>query len=555
MIKARCRLFSRCNVIPGSYGSGTSRLQGSAALVTEAGARIDTSTVFSFVAASHAAKQLPVGAESGPKVLNLRGGKTDMSILDKPQFKRPPLMLPALGVPYPMTRSDRVPARRYYDPEFYAAECELLWPRVWQMACFLAEIPNPGDYVTYEILDRSIIVVRADDMTVRAFHNSCRHRGVELVVDRGNAKSGFTCPFHGWCYGLDGSNTFLYQPDLFEESNRRIEDVALAPCRVETLGGSAFITLDDNAPPLQTCIEPYGAYQEMWKVDGLWPEWWLSCRMPVNWKLAMEAFMEGYHVMQTHPQLYTGTNRNVYRELGQARSEETLARDRAGKGELDSRSFIQSQIDNLRLLSVGMAGMTHEKDIRVAEGLVGLQLPNDVGEAAKVWTRALNQAVMAWNEAQGIDMPDLDHIMTSPLHTYVEFVFPHFFILPTFSSASAYRIRPLGPEECLFDLWSLTRYPPGQQPLAPPLPTPMAPDDPRWPPIPAQDYSNLPRQQRGLHAVGFEYMRLSDKVEGLISNYQRLIDGFLAGLPHEQLVPAMHQVTGAFDIETRDIGI
>ncbi len=478
-----------------------------------------------------------------------------MTILDKPQFNRPPLVLPALEVPYPMTRSDRVPVRRYYDPEFYAAECELLWPRVWQMACFLAEIPNPGDYVTYEILDRSIIVVRADDMTVRAFHNSCRHRGVELVVDRGNVKSGFTCPFHGWCYGLDGSNTFLYQPDLFEESNRHVEDVALAPCRVETLGGSAFITLDDNAPPLRTCIEPYGAYQDMWKVDGLWPEWWLSCRMPVNWKLAMEAFMEGYHVMQTHPQLYTGANRNVYRELGQARSEEALARDRAGTGEVDSRSFIQAQVDNLRLLSVGMAGMTHEKDIRVAEGLVGLQLPNDLGEAAKVWTRALNQAVMAWNEAQGIEMPDLDYIMTSPLHTYVEFVFPHFFILPTFSSASAYRIRPLGPEECLFDLWSLTRYPPGQQPLAPPRPTPMAPDDPRWPPIPAQDYSNLPRQQRGLHAVGFEYMRLSDKVEGLISNYQRLIDGFLAGLPHEQLVPAMRQVTGSFDIETRDIGI
>jgi hypothetical protein len=83
----------------------------------------------------------------------------------------------------------------------------------------------------------------------------------------------------------------------------------------------------------------------------------------------------------------------------------------------------------------------------------------------------------------------------------------------------------------------------------------MGPDDPRWPPIPAQDYSNLPRQQRGLHAVGFDYMRLSDRVEGLVSNYQRLIDGFLAGLPDEQLVPAIQRVIGSFDIETRDIGI
>jgi phenylpropionate dioxygenase-like ring-hydroxylating dioxygenase large terminal subunit len=480
-----------------------------------------------------------------------------MTMIDKPQHKKAPLTLPALAAPYPMTRTDRVPAKRYYDPEFYAAECELLWPRVWQMACFLAEIPNPGDYVTYEILDKSVIIVRAEDMTVRAFHNSCRHRGVELVVDRGNARSGFTCPFHGWCYGLDGANTFLYQPDLFEESNRRIEDLALVPCRVETMAGCAFITLDNSAPPLQESLGSYVEFQDMWKVDGLWPEWWLACRLPVNWKLAMEAFMEGYHLMQTHPQLYVPTlGRDVYREFDQSRIEQMHARQAVGASQgFDAQAFIQFQINYMRLLSVGMAGMTHERDIRVAEGLMGLDLPNDAGEASKVWTKTVNDAIVAWNTAQGIDMPDLNGILTSPLHTYVEFVFPHFFILPTFSSASAYRIRPFGPEECLFELWSLTRYPPGQEPPAPPRPTPMGPDDPRWPPIPAQDYSNLPRQQRGLHGVGFEYMRLSDKVEGLISNYQRLIDGFLAGLPHQELLPATQRVTGSFDIDTRDIGI
>jgi hypothetical protein len=64
-------------------------------------------------------------------------------------------------------------------------------------------------------------------------------------------------------------------------------------------------------------------------------------------------------------------------------------------------------------------------------------------------------------------------------------------------------------------------------------------DDPRWPPIPAQDFSNLPRQQQGLHGRGFEYMRLSEQIEGHISNYQRLIDGYLAGLPHNRLVEAL----------------
>ena len=67
-------------------------------------------------------------------------------------------------------------------------------------------------------------------------------------------------------------------------------------------------------------------------------------------------------------------------------------------------------------------------------------------------------------------------------------------------------------------------------------------DDPRWPPIPAQDFSNLPRQQKGLHAKSFDYMRLSSGLEGHISNFERTVDGFLADLPHERLVPALQKV-------------
>jgi phenylpropionate dioxygenase-like ring-hydroxylating dioxygenase large terminal subunit len=487
-----------------------------------------------------------------------------VTTLDKPQYQKPqflraPLELPALPVPYAMTRTDRVPARRYYDLEFYAMENELLWPRVWQMACYLAEIPNPGDYATYEILDKSIIVVRVDETTVRAFHNACRHRGVEVVKEgHGNVRSGFICPFHGWCYGLDGANTFLYQPDLFDESNRRPEDIALVPCRVETWGGCAFINLDDNAPPLLECIGAYADFHDVWKVEGLWPEWWVSCRMPVNWKLAMEAFMEGYHVMQTHPQLYPKTgNRNVYMDLNAPSEDpETRIRQKLGlAGQFDPRQFIQEQIHSMRTLSIGMAGMTHEKDVRIAEGLSNLELPDNVPDAVRVWNKTLNEAVMDWHTSQGIDMPDLNFITNSGMVLGVEFCFPHYFMLPTYSSSSAYRIRPLGPEECLFELWSLTRYPPGQQPPAPPRPIPMLPDDPRWPPIPAQDYSNLPIQQKGLHAVGFEYMRLSNRIEGMIANYQRLIDGYLAGLPYEKLVPAMQQVHGWINAEPHDLGL
>jgi hypothetical protein len=104
------------------------------------------------------------------------------------------------------------------------------------------------------------------------------------------------------------------------------------------------------------------------------------------------------------------------------------------------------------------------------------------------------------------------------------------------------------------EIWSLTRYPEGSEPRERPTPpTPKPPDDPSWPPIPAQDFSNIPKQQKGLHNRGFEYMRLAADVEGLISNFERTVDGFLAGLPYDKLVPAMRTTNRTIDIPVADI--
>src|SRR5690349_9669628 len=164
---------------------------------------------------------------------------------------------PALPVPYAMTVRDRAPKQRYFDPDFYALEADRLWPRVWQMACRLEEIPEPGDFVEYEILDQSVIVLRADDGSVRAFQNACRHRGVKVVEGRGSVTSaGFTCPFHGWCYGQDGTNTHVPQKRMFDEHNLQAGDIDLTPVRCELWGACAWINLDDDAPPLRDSIEP-----------------------------------------------------------------------------------------------------------------------------------------------------------------------------------------------------------------------------------------------------------------------------------------------------------
>ncbi len=445
----------------------------------------------------------------------------------------------ALPVPYAMEVPDRAPKERYFDPDFYAMECELLWPRVWQMACRLEEIPSARDFVEYEILDQSIIVVRSDELEVRAFQNACRHRGVKVVEGRGTCESGFTCPFHGWCYGLDGMNTHVTQRKTFAEHNLAPEDINLTPVRCEVWGGCVWINLDDDAPPLRQCIEPFASIADAWQMESLRAEKWYACRLPVNWKLAQEAFVEQYHVVETHPELVIPGR--------------LPPRDGAT---FDPRRFVDAEIHYLHVMSDGMDGMVHANDVRIAESLRDIDLPADPVPAIAAWQRALNDAIVSWYRAEGCAIPDLNELETKGINEPMGYCFPHFFLLPMYSSASSYRFRPLGPEETLMEIWSLARFPEGRDPEPLPPPEVWESDDPRWPPIPAQDFSNLPRQQQGLHERGFEYMRLSERAEGHISNFERTVDGFLAGRPYEQLLPALRAVNvNPLEMPIVDLGL
>jgi phenylpropionate dioxygenase-like ring-hydroxylating dioxygenase large terminal subunit len=432
---------------------------------------------------------------------------------------------PALPVPYAMELPDRARKQRYSEPDFFRLEAERLWSRTWQMACRLEEIPRPHDYATYEILDQSVVLVRTEDLGVTSFQNACRHRGVAIADAPGTCESGFTCPFHGWCYGPDGKNTFVSKRSSFSAHNLRPDDLDLRPVRCEVWGGCAWINLDDEAPPLRPCIEPFATVMDAWKLEAMHPEWWYSIRLPVNWKLAEEAFMEQYHVIEAHPQLVD--------------PKRFPARD---PGAFDPHTWLDAEIRYLHTMSEGMAGMVHASDVRVAEGLRDIELPAEPGPAIETWNLAFNEAVVRWHRDQGHVLPDLNELEAAGMNQPMGYCFPHFFVLPMYSSASSYRFRPLGPEETLMEIWSLTRFPEDHEPPPPTPPEAWACDDPRVPPIPQQDFSNLPRQQLGLHTKGFEYMRFSEQIEGGIANFERTVDGFLAGLPHEQLAPALRLV-------------
>lgn len=446
-------------------------------------------------------------------------------------------------VPHRVENPELIPAERYYDPQFFELEKQHLWPRVWQMACRLEEIPEVGDYTVYDILDRSVIVVNTKD-GVKAFQNACRHRGVQLAEGPGNCgKKGFICPFHGWRWNAEGTCTFVFGKDIFNQDLLEPAEINLAPVRTEFWAGCAFINFDDNAPSLRDTLGPVATRLDARHVDKLKMDWWYGTVLPTNWKLAMEAFQEGYHVMRTHPQLFDIMPSSQYGPDAEGPPMNKIA---------DGRAAVATMIDFYGCISTGMAGMVHPTEMTVLEKLRDMEVPEDPMAAIGAFMVRAQEEITKDGLERGAPMFDIPSTNAAHPFSDVEFMFPHFFLLPSFAAMSSYRIRPLTPETCFFEIWSLGLRPEGEKFDTPKTPTILPYDSPDYPEIPMQDYANLPRQQKGLH--NFSHMRLSREQEGMVSNYQRLIDGYLAGLPQEALTKATNVVNSGYNAPILDIG-
>lgn len=450
------------------------------------------------------------------------------------------------SVPFLISDPQLIPAERYYDETFFRLEQEKLWPHVWQMACRLEEIPEVGDYTEYTILDRSVIIVRTKT-GVKAFHNACRHRGVRLASEPGNcAKTGFVCPFHGWRWNMDGANTFVFGRQIFDEALLAHAEIDLKPCRIDFWAGCAFINFDDTVPGLREYLGPVAERMESRNADKLKMDWWYATVLPTNWKLAMEAFQEGYHLMRTHPQLHALSVGGM-----------TFGTDESGmvpNRHLSSQEAVETTLEFLQRLSSGMGGMIHESELAAVEKLRDMELPEDPGQAMMMFYGRAGDEITKDALARGAPMFDINKVAAEVEFHSVEFMFPHFFLLPFFGAMSSYRIRPLTPETCLFEIWSLVIRPEDEPYDTPRKPIFLPYDSEEFPEVPRQDYSNLPLQQLGLHAGGFTHMRLSNQFEGMISNYQRLIDGYLAGVDQEALARGTQIVNSGYDAPILDLG-
>lgn len=448
-------------------------------------------------------------------------------------------------VPHRITNPELIPTQRYYDEAFFQLEKERLWPHMWQMACRLEEIPDVGDYTVYTIFDHSVLMLHTPN-GVKAYKNACRHRGVRLAHGPGHCGAeGLVCPFHGWRWNAEGHNTFVFGRQIFSEDLLERAEIDLAPVRVEFWAGCAFINFDDNAPSLREFLGPVVDRMDARHADNLKMDWWCGTILPTNWKLAMEAFQEGYHTMQTHPQLFQ-VSPNATKTFGPRADGLPLNED------LDASQTIGMSVDFMAKIGEGMDGMVHKTEIAVLERMRAMEVPDDPAIASQMFYSRAYQDVTDDARKRGAPMFDLLTVAQEQEFHAVEFMFPHYFLLPMLGAMSSYRIRPLTAETCLFEIWSLVIRPDDEPYETPSEPTMLPYNSPDFPEIPRQDYYNLPLQQRGLHDI--EHMRLSRESEGMLSNYQRLIDGYLAKLDRDLLTRAGQIVNSGFEAPILDIG-
>lgn len=196
-----------------------------------------------------------------------------------------------------------VPMEPYRSPAFYELERERVFRRSWLMMCRVEELPITGSFVVkqVEVCDASVVITRAKDGNVRAFHNVCSHRGNQVVLDESGTASRFVCRYHNWTYGNDGS--LIGIPDERNFFGVDKKKCGLTPIACDVWEGFVFINL--MTEPEVTLAEFLGDFGEHMKgIPYLAAEHAVVfvAELDCNWKVVSDAFSESYHIPAIHPQ-------------------------------------------------------------------------------------------------------------------------------------------------------------------------------------------------------------------------------------------------------------
>ena len=434
---------------------------------------------------------------------------------------------------------DFVPRGRYVDRTFLELEYERLFTRIWQMACREEEVPAVGSFLEYTIGDQSFLIVRVAPDEIRAYYNACIHRGARLGRGTGRVKE-LRCPFHGWRYALDGRCTFIHLEEEF--APRPAAEKRLREVRCERWGGWVFINPDPAAPPLLEWLDPIPQLVGPWRLEEMRYLWHKRTILPANWKTAIDAFIEGYHTPGTHPQYSrfkegtapstrpldpsefkdgmwtpTLTYRNHSRFIFGIRELGEVGRPHAPVSAEALANNVIYHVDQLRSLNTSH----DERAVRelLEKGIAPGE--NPYPEFVRLRRKHTEAAGVRWVELS----PEQLDAGQGDWH-----VFPTLVILLEAGCALGYRSLPNGldPDSCIFDVWSIERFPEGKAPHV------ELEFFERWEEgdfggVLEQDFRNMSDVTAGLHQRGFAGHWINQKQETSVHNAHRIADRFLFG--------------------------
>jgi phenylpropionate dioxygenase-like ring-hydroxylating dioxygenase large terminal subunit len=425
-----------------------------------------------------------------------------------------------------------LPAEAYISEEYARAEGDKLWSKVWQHAGRVEEIPEVGSFITYEVGRDSILIVRTAPDTIKAYHNVCSHRGRQLIDTppgangaRGKRKM-FVCGFHGWRYDLDGNCTFkLDEQDwkgVLTEDRTHLNEV-----KVDTWGGWLYINMDPDCVSLREYLEPAASILDPFDFSKMRYKWRQWVIFDCNWKTALEAFMEPYHVEGTHPQLVAYGNTYAWSKAHglhgvsgfderdpSLRNKQSNTITRAGKGK-DARVSIYA-LQNEIYTTVNYASTT-ETLVNAAKRLVD-ELPEET--PAQDVIRHWLASARADDAKRGVIWPTITPEQMAEAGLAWS-VFPNMSILHGITFALCYRARPYGgdPNKCIFESYAIERYPEGQEPKTDWVYA--EPTAEKWGKVLAQDFSNMAAVQRGVNSRGYRGGLPNPHQERKVTNFHR----------------------------------
>lgn len=385
--------------------------------------------------------------------------------------------------------SVHIPVTRYTDPEYHRSEVEQVWKKTWQVACREEEIPGVGDHFVYNVAGLSFLIVRTGEQEFKAHWNVCMHRGRQLVDGSGKGACQFKCGYHAWTWNLDGSLKFY--PGKWDFPDVSGDSHDLREVQIDRWGGFLFINPDMEAGPLSDHLGKMPGHFAYWPLEDRYTIWHLRKRIRSNWKVGIEAFLEAYHLAQTHPQALPSvaehaTQYDVYDE---------------------GTAFYSRSITPAAVPSHHSRGGTPEEAIIQMWALINALRRDEVdGLPDGVHDRA---TLAAWRrktlgEMTGADYTHLpDAIMLDSIQYWL---WPNFCPWLGEGLPLTYLFRPDqdSPDSCYMDVWMLIRRPDNGDARPAAELVELGPDDHFEPYLGAmgtifdQDDENMPKVQDGL---------------------------------------------------------